>query len=315
MTAQPVDRRGHLRVLLGAVQVAEEHVVPEPHPPRPRLDPGEVHAARGQLGQAVHEPARRGRRRPRKQAPSARRAAATGLGAPARATQQTGRGSPRRPPSPRRARPRRRARRRGASRSPRAGPARAASPPSPRAPRPPSTARTRAPPRAAAPPGTARTARAPAGASAPCAPVGPQACSSATSTYVTRWTISPTIATSGASKTSASSVPAHRALARVLERDEPALGLPALHRPDHGLDRRAAPRARPPRPTRAARRASSSRAEPRVQAARISPPGPRSRARRPARAGSPRRPPPARAGARRGRPPPACSTAARSRGG
>src|SRR5918998_3828583 len=54
--AQPGDRRRHLRVVRRALQIAEEHVVAEPHPPRTRLDPREVDRARGELGQAVDEP-------------------------------------------------------------------------------------------------------------------------------------------------------------------------------------------------------------------------------------------------------------------
>ena len=57
-----------------AVEVDEEHVVPEPAPPRARLDAGQVDLAVGELGQAAHEPARRGRRSaPRTSARSSRR--------------------------------------------------------------------------------------------------------------------------------------------------------------------------------------------------------------------------------------------------
>ena len=42
-----------------ALQIGEEHVVAEAHPARPRLDPGQVHAAVRELAQDLHQPARR----------------------------------------------------------------------------------------------------------------------------------------------------------------------------------------------------------------------------------------------------------------
>src|SRR5215212_328616 len=42
-----------------ALEVDEEHVVPERGAPRPRLDAGQVHATLGQLLERVHEPAGR----------------------------------------------------------------------------------------------------------------------------------------------------------------------------------------------------------------------------------------------------------------
>src|SRR5215218_7466926 len=56
---QSGDRVRHAGLDHGALEIAEEHVVTQPDPARARLDPREVDAARGELAQAVDEPARR----------------------------------------------------------------------------------------------------------------------------------------------------------------------------------------------------------------------------------------------------------------
>ena len=155
--AQPLDGAAHLRVRGVAEEVAEEHVVAEADPPRPRLDAREADVARRELAQAGDEPARGpipgapederglgpgragsapgsmpaadGRITPLGTAPGAARGA-DGRGAPgserrrprrpAGRSRRTASRCPRRPRSPRRARRRRRAPPRGGCRSPRA---------------------------------------------------------------------------------------------------------------------------------------------------------------------------------------------------
>src|ERR1700710_652686 len=52
------DRVGHGGVLRAAVHVDVEEVAAKAPLARPRLDPGQVHAAERELAQAAHEPAR-----------------------------------------------------------------------------------------------------------------------------------------------------------------------------------------------------------------------------------------------------------------
>ncbi len=55
MGAQPDEGVGDVRLDVATLEVEEEHVAPEALLARPRLDPGEVYVARGELGQAVDE--------------------------------------------------------------------------------------------------------------------------------------------------------------------------------------------------------------------------------------------------------------------
>ena len=64
---QRLQRLGHRRVVLAALDVDEEHVAAEALLARARLDPRQVHAAEGELRQAADQPARAPpRRRPRR---------------------------------------------------------------------------------------------------------------------------------------------------------------------------------------------------------------------------------------------------------
>ena len=113
------------RIVRAAVEVDEEHVGAEPSPARPRLDAGEVDLAVGELGQAAHEPARRGRRSaPRTSARSSTRRPRRGvrrLAARSTRSASRARAGPRRPtraPRSRRARPPRGCRSRPTARPP-----------------------------------------------------------------------------------------------------------------------------------------------------------------------------------------------------
>src|SRR5215207_9953601 len=57
MRAQAGDRGGDIGVRSRPLEIAEEHVVAEAYATRPRLDPGQVDRARGELGEAVDEAA------------------------------------------------------------------------------------------------------------------------------------------------------------------------------------------------------------------------------------------------------------------
>src|SRR3954471_16951354 len=63
MLAQAVDGRGDIRIGRRALEVEEEHVLPEPAPQRPRLDAREVDRPAGELVQAGDQPARAARAR------------------------------------------------------------------------------------------------------------------------------------------------------------------------------------------------------------------------------------------------------------
>ena len=146
-----------------ALEVGEEHVVAEPHPPRPRLDLRQVHVAVRELAQHLHEPARR----LVADAPEDDRGLGAGSpGSSPRRRARARRSASRCPGGPRRRRRARAAvelgRQPRAERAPTARPASATSAP-PRRWR----ARARARRRRAARAGSARTGRWPAGARPP----------------------------------------------------------------------------------------------------------------------------------------------------